>query len=108
MSQTRKSNNFSRNIPFDSNKTFNKNMGKIVENQISRCIPCEAIYKPTPTAKLNIMPIPKRVLERINVNYIGPKGQYIFVAIDQQSRFPEIEFINYICRETATDVGSTI
>ena len=42
------------------------------------------------------MPIPERVWQCINVDYLGPwpDGSYMFVVMDQRSRLPEVEFVN--------------
>ena len=44
---------------------------------------------------LQITPIPTEVWETINIDYLGPlrNGFYVVVAIDQLSKFPEVDIV---------------
>lgn len=77
-------------------KLFFFGMDALVEKEIGQCLSCQATTKKKTQQPLNIMLIPEEVWEKVNVDYLGPfpNGQYIFVAIDQRSRFPEVEFTN--------------
>ena len=48
-----------------------------------------------PPAPLYIRPLPQEVWEQLNMDYLGPfsNGHYMFVIIDQRSKFPEVEFL---------------
>ena len=76
-------------------KVYFVNMDKAVEAEILRCIPRQAVGKEKAPAKLKIMPLPDKVWRIVNMDYIGPfpNGNYLFVAIDQRSRYPEVEFV---------------
>ena len=42
------------------------------------------------------MPIPDRDWQTVNIDYLGPlpNGYYIFVIVDQRSRYPDVEFLH--------------
>ena len=71
-------------------------MDKMIENLIKDCISCQATRKQNPPAKLNIMPVPERIWQEINIEYLGPipNGKYILVIMDQRSCYPEVEFVS--------------
>ena len=71
-------------------------MDSLVEKEINQCISCQATMRPKYPPPTQSMPIPETVWDKLNVDYLGPfpNGQYIFVAIDQRSKFPEIEFVS--------------
>ena len=77
-------------------KVYFPNIDKMVENLIKDCISCQAIGKQNKPAKLNIMPVPERICQEINIDYLGPlpNGKYILVTIDQRSRHPEVVLVS--------------
>ena len=82
-------------------KIYFPNIDKMTEEEIRNCLPCQAVGKQNTPAPLNITPTPKHVWEIINTDYLGPlpNGWYLFVLIDQKSKYPEVEFI----RNTSAD-----
>ena len=75
-------------------KVYFKNMDKLVERKISNCLACQAVEKQTMSTPLKNTEIPENVWETVNVDYLGPlpSGHYLFVLIDQRSRFPLVDF----------------
>jgi len=76
-------------------KVYFRNIDNMVQSTIEKCIACQAVDTKTKQVPMKITPTPENVWDTINVDFIGPfpNGQYIFVAIDQRSRYPEIEFL---------------
>ena len=76
-------------------KVYFVNMEKAVEAAILRCIPCQAVGKEKAPAKLKTMPLPRQVLAncKYGLHRPIPNENDIFVAINQRSRYPELEFV---------------
>lgn len=74
-------------------KVYFKNMDKLVEQKISNCLACQAVEKQTKSTPLKNTEIPDNVWDAVNVDYLGPlpSGHYLFVLIDQRSRFPIVD-----------------
>ena len=77
-------------------KVFFFGLDKKVEKEIMHCIPCQAVGNAKPQEPIKSTKIPPKVWQVIHADYLGPlpNGQYIFVVMDQRSRFPEVEFVN--------------
>lgn len=75
-------------------KVYFKNIDKLVEQKISNCLACQAVEKQIKSTPLKNTQIPDNVWDVVNVDYLGPlpSGQYLFVLIDQRSRFPLVDF----------------
>ena len=76
-------------------KIYFVGMDRLVEKEIIDCASCQTIGNGKPPAPLYIMPLPQEVWEQLNMDYLGPfpNGHYMFVIIDQRSKFPEAEFL---------------
>ena len=75
-------------------KVYFKTMDNLVEKKISNCLPCQAVGKESLATPLNNTEIPENVWDTLNVDYLGPlpTGKYLFVLVDQRSRFPIVDF----------------
>ena len=64
-------------------KIYFVNMDNLVNDEIQHCIPCQAVSREKPPSCFKIMPIPERVWQCINVDYLGPwpDGSYMFVVM---------------------------
>ena len=77
-------------------KIYFVRLDELVEKELSTCVPCQAVTKHNTQAPIQNMPIPDRVWQTVNIDYLGPlpNGYYIFVIIDQRSRYPDVEFVH--------------
>ena len=77
-------------------KSYFPGMDKAVEDEISRCMSCQAVGRGNPPAQLNITPTTKETWDTVNIDYLGPlpNGVYVFVIMDQKSKFPDVEFVH--------------
>ncbi len=68
---------------------------KMVKDTIDRCIPCQAVGKPSPPEPLSMTEMPKGQWETLHLDFYGPlpSGEYLLVAIDRYSRYPEVEIV---------------
>ena len=73
---------------------------KFVQDEIGKCLACQAIGKENPPEKLKMTKLPDGPWQRLNIDFFGPlpSGEYLLVVIDAYSRFPVVE----ITRSTAT------
>uniref|UniRef100_A0A7M5VG95 Integrase catalytic domain-containing protein n=1 Tax=Clytia hemisphaerica TaxID=252671 RepID=A0A7M5VG95_9CNID len=69
-------------------------MDKLVESKIANCLACQAVERQTRSTPLKPTEIPENVWDTVNVDYLGPlpNGKYLFVLIDQRSRYPVVDF----------------
>ena len=78
-------------------KVWFPGIDKMVEETVRACIPCQASY-PGPNKREPICqtPLPSEPWSEIALDFAGPfpSGQYLLVAIDEYSRFPEVEIIS--------------
>ncbi|XP_057292552.1 uncharacterized protein K02A2.6-like [Hydractinia symbiolongicarpus] len=83
-------------------KVYFQGIDNMVEKKISNCIPCQAVTPTSADAPIRIMDIPEQVWETLNIDFLGPfpTGYYLFVVIDQRSKFPEVEFLKSTKAET--------
>ena len=77
-------------------KVYFPGMDDAVETEVAGCMSCQAVGKAKPPPTLNITPTPTDVWDIVNVDYLGPlpNGTYVFVIVDQKSKFPDIEFVS--------------
>jgi hypothetical protein len=79
-----------------------------IDNQVtalvSNCIACQANGPNVQPTQLQMTPLPPSPWHTLNVDFCGPfpTGEYLFVAIDAYSRFPEVEIVH------STSATSTI
>ena len=69
---------------------------KLVEETVHSCIPCQALNpKHTHREAIRSTPVPATPWTEIFVDFVGPfsSGEYLLVAIDNYSRFPEVEIL---------------
>ena len=77
-------------------KVWFYNLDNMVESKIKDCIACQATtYKPC-RDPLTPSPLPQRPWQKVDMDLWGPlpSGQYLLVAIDEYSRYPEVEFVH--------------
>ena len=75
------------------------NMDSIIEKAVSKCLPCQAVVN-TPVEEPTIVTeLPEYPWQKIDLDFLGPlpSGDYLLVAIDEYSRFPEV----FVTRSTA-------
>lgn len=76
-------------------KIWFPNIDKMVKDAIDRCIPCQAVGRPPPPEPLCMTDMPKGQWETVHIDFYGPlpSGEYLLVAIDRYSRYPEVEIV---------------
>ena len=79
-------------------KVWFPGIDKMIEDKIKTCIPCQASQsdgaeKPEP---LRMTELPNGPWKEVSVDFLGPlpSGEYLFVAIDEYSRYPEVEIVS--------------
>ena len=77
-------------------KVWFPGIDKVVEETVKKCIPCQASY-PGHSHREPLCPtlLPSEPWSEITVDFAGPfpSGHYVLVAIDEHSRYPEVEAI---------------
>ena len=68
---------------------------KAVKDMIGSCIACQANSNPNPPTPLKMNELPPEPWHTVHLDFCGPflTGEYVLVAIDAYSRFPEVEII---------------
>ena len=68
---------------------------KTVKDMIGSCIACQANSNPNPPSPLKMNELPPEPWHTVHLDFCGPfpTGEYVLVAIDAYSRFPEVEII---------------
>jgi hypothetical protein len=69
---------------------------KAVRDMIGNCIACQANSHPNPPTPLKMNDLLPEPWHTIHLDFCAPfpKGEYVLVAIDAYSRFPEVEVIH--------------
>lgn len=69
---------------------------KTVEEMIGGCLACQANSIPNPPTPLKMNELPPEPWHTIHLDFCGPfpTGEYVLVAIDAYSRFPEVDIIH--------------
>lgn len=79
-------------------KVWFPSIDRMVESRIKNCVPCQAATQgTTPSPEpLNMTPLPKAPWKEVAVDFVGPfpSGELLLVAIDEYSRFPEVEILH--------------
>jgi len=80
-------------------KVWFPGIDKMVYDKIQACLPCQSVVNKPVREPLKMTPLPSRPWSEVSVDFYGPlpQGQYLLVAIDDYSRFPEVE----ICSTTS-------
>jgi hypothetical protein len=70
-----------------SEKIWFPNMDKMVKETIDNCIPCQAVGKSLPQEPLSGT--------TVHIDFYGPlpTGEYLLVAMNRYSRYPEVEVV---------------
>jgi transposase InsO family protein len=71
---------------------------KSVESMISNCLPCQACVRKTVREPLQMSPLSKGPWVDVSADICGPfpAGEYVLVALDAYSRYPEVEIVSTI------------
>lgn len=74
---------------------------KMVENIVSKCIPCQANSNRTSSEPLQMSELPRGAWQQLSVDFCGPipTGEYLLVLIDEFSRYPVV----HVTRSTSAD-----
>lgn len=76
-----------------------------IESVANICENCQVIKPSPPLAELKVWPMPNKVWNRINVDYIGPfQNKYFFVIIDAYSKWLEVYPTNSITTENTINI----
>jgi hypothetical protein len=76
----------------------------LVQRKIASCVACCANHDSKPREPLQMTPLPDRPWQKVSVDFYGPlpSGHYLFVVLDDYSRFPEVKIL------TSTSAQQTI
>ena len=85
-------------------KVYFPGTDKAAEDMIKNCLPCQCVSHPDPPEPLKMSKLPPGPWHTLNIDFLGPisSSEYILIAIDQFSRFPEAEITR------STEAGSVI
>ena len=76
-------------------KVFFPNMNKITTQVLGLCTSCKSVTPSHDRHKLISQPTLSEALDTFNIDFLGlfPNGRYIFVMIDQRTKYPDIDFM---------------
>ncbi len=76
-------------------KIWFPNIDKMVKETIDNCITYQAVGKSPPQEPISGTTTPKGPWETVHIDFYGPlpTGEYLLVAIDRYSRYPEVEVV---------------
>lgn len=68
----------------------------MTEAFIKSCVPCQAVTKSSQRDPIISSPLPDYPFQSIDVDFTGPlpNRKYVFIAVDEYSRYPVIEIVN--------------
>ena len=77
-------------------KVWFAGIDNLVQEIVSSCIACCANYDGKPREPLVMSPLPDRPWQKVSIDFYGPlpSGHYIFVILDDYSRFPEVRILS--------------
>ena len=78
-------------------------IGRQVEDAVANCLPCQsATHGGTVHEPLKMSPLPDGPWQEISIDFCGPfpTGEYLLVAVDDYSRFPEVEIMHSTSTQT--------
>jgi len=84
---------------------------KMIEEQLKTCIPCQAAYSGgTKRDPILSTRLPKQPWDELSIDFTGPfpSGEYLFVVIDDHSRYPEVEIVTSTSTKVVTQKLDTI
>lgn len=84
---------------FIRSKVWFPNINEEVERIIGKCVACQAMGKPVIHREpLKMSPLPNGPWERLSADFCGPlpSGDYLFVIIDEYSRYPVVEILRSV------------
>ena len=73
----------------------------MVENIVSKCIPCQANSNRKSSEPLQMSELPKGAWLKLSIDFCGPipTGEYLLVVVDEFSRYPVV----HVTRSTSAD-----
>ena len=76
-------------------------MDNMVENIVSKCIPCQANSNRKSSEPLQTSELPKGAWLKLSIDFCGPipTGEYLLVVVDEFSRYPVV----HVTRSTSAD-----
>ena len=79
-------------------KVWFPGIDKLVEECVANCIPCQASTHVKTREPLRMTNLPKGPWQNISVDFCGPfpSGDYLLVAMDDYSRYPEVEILKSV------------
>ena len=98
----------SRTKSFIRSKIWFPRVDEHVEDTINSCIACQAAtYANTSSMEpLKISDMPEKAWENLSADFCGPlpTGEYLFVIIDEHSRYPVVEIVNSVSANTVIPI----
>ena len=86
-------------------KVWFPNIDSLAEDTVKQCLPCQASSShSSPPEPLKPRQLPGGPWKEISIDFLGPlpSGDMLLVAIDNYSRFPEVEIISSTSAKTVT------
>ena len=76
-------------------KVWFPGIDRMTEITVSRCIPCQSSVDAKQRAPIKMSQLPDCPWQELSMDFFGPlsNGDYLFVVIDDYSRFPEVEIV---------------
>jgi hypothetical protein len=67
-----------------------------VKNTIAKCTTCQAVGQANPPEQLRMTEMPELPWRTVHIDFYGPlpSSEYLLVAVDRYSRFPEVEIVH--------------
>ncbi|CAB3999343.1 PREDICTED: uncharacterized protein K02A2.6-like [Paramuricea clavata] len=67
-----------------------------VKNTIAKCTTCQAVGQANPPEPLRMTEMPELPWRTVHIDFYGPlpSSEYLLVAVDRYSRFPEVEIVH--------------
>ena len=75
-------------------KVWFPRMDSLVDSVVKRCVPCQVATPKLSREPLQMTPLPNGRWEQVSIDFCEVAGHYVLVAIDDYSRFPEIEVVH--------------
>lgn len=85
-------------------KVWFPHIDRLVETKVQSCLACLSTTPDHPAEPLKMTTLPDRPWSEVSIDFCGPfpSGEYLLVAIDAYSRFPEVEIL------TSTSAKATV
>ncbi|KAK9710155.1 Integrase zinc binding domain [Popillia japonica] len=77
-------------------KVWFQNIDKITEERIKACVACQAVDNTKRRDPIIVRDLPNTPFHSLDMDFAGPfpNGKYIFIIIDEYSRFPIAEIVD--------------